>query len=91
MTYFEIEERINCNILITIQEKKGNDGFKGQIQVQSTRPVYNTSYNTTTFNHLDKDFEITYLRNYCSFVFNRSVPFKPNFYFSFLRLYGFRL
>ena len=60
---FEIEERINCNISIIIRSKQGNDGFGGQIQIQSSRPVYNTSYNTTVFNHIDKDFDIVYLRN----------------------------
>ena len=60
---YEIEERINVSILITITAKKGTDGFSGQIQIQSTRPVFNTTYNTTTFNHIDKDFDIVYLRN----------------------------
>ncbi len=60
---FEIEERINCNMLITMKEKKGTDSYAGQIQVQSSRPVFNTSYNTTVFNMIDPDFNITYLRN----------------------------
>lgn len=60
---FEIEERINLNILITISEKRGTDGFKGTVQFQATRPIFNTSYNTITFNHIDKEFSIVYLRN----------------------------
>ena len=60
---FEIEERINLTILITLSEKNGTDGFGGTIQFQATRPVFNTSYNTITFNHIDKDFNIVYLRN----------------------------
>lgn len=60
---FEIEERINCNILITITDIPATTTYKGKIQVQSTRPVYNTSYNTTVFNHVDDDFTIAYLRN----------------------------
>lgn len=59
---FEIEERINCTMLITISSKD-NDNLSGQIQVQSTRPVFNSSYNTTVFNTIDPDFNITYLRN----------------------------
>lgn len=59
---FEIEERINCNFLITLTETVGTDGFKGKIQVQSSRPVHNSAYNTTVFNYVDSDFEITYLR-----------------------------
>jgi hypothetical protein len=60
---FEIEERINCNVLITITEKKGSDGFSGKIQIQSSRPVFNSSYNTTVFNYVDSDFNVVYLRN----------------------------
>jgi len=60
---FEIEERINLTILITLSDKNGTDGFGGTIQFQATRPVFNTSYNTITFNHIDKDFNIIYLRN----------------------------
>lgn len=60
---FEIEERINCNILITITEKSGSDGFSGKIQVQSVRPVFNSEYNTTVFNIVDPNFNVVYLRN----------------------------
>jgi len=60
---FEIEERINCNVLITVTEKKGSDGFAGKIQIQSSRPVFNSAYNTTVFNFVDSDFNIIYLRN----------------------------
>ena len=59
---FEIEERINCNILITLTEIVGTDGFKGKIQLQSSRPVHNSGYNTTLFNYVDSDFQIAYLR-----------------------------
>ncbi len=59
---YEIEERINCSVLITITQKN-NDNLIGKIQVQSTRPVFNSSYNTTVFNTIDPDFNVTYLRN----------------------------
>jgi hypothetical protein len=59
---FEIEERIDCSILITISQIE-SDNYTGRIQVQSTRPVYNSSYNTTVFNTIDDDFNISYLRN----------------------------
>jgi len=60
---FEIEERIHCNILITITDKSGSDGFIGKIQIKSTRPVFNTDYTTQVFNHVDQDFNVSYLRN----------------------------
>lgn len=59
---FEIEERINCNILITITEIPSTSTYSGKIQVQSSRPVFNSSYNTTLLNHVDNDFTVNYLR-----------------------------
>lgn len=60
---FEIEERINMSILITITEIPSTTSYEGKIQVQSTRPVFNTAYNTTLFNFVDNNFRITYARN----------------------------
>ena len=60
---FEIEERINCQILITISEMPSAQTFNGKIQVQSSRPVFNSSYNTVLFNYEDSDFAFNYLRN----------------------------
>jgi hypothetical protein len=58
---FEMDERIECNIYITISEYDNIDNFKGEIQVQSRRPVYNSSYNTTMFNYRDRDLEFRYI------------------------------
>lgn len=60
---FDINERIDCNIMINITEKVSSDEFKGTIQVQSSRVVYNTSYKSTILNFNDNDFHIKYLRN----------------------------
>ena len=51
---YQNEERIDCNILINIQDHSG-DEFSGSIQVQSRRPVFNSSYNTTILNFKDDD------------------------------------
>ena len=55
------EERIECTMLISIQERISNDEFKGSIQIQSTRPVYGTSYKSTMFNYIDNNFRFKYL------------------------------
>lgn len=54
------EERIECNILINIQEQAG-DEFKGSIQIQSRRPVFNSSYNTPIFTYKDNEFKFKYV------------------------------
>ncbi len=55
----EPQERINCaiNIIIT---KRDNNSFEGTIQIQSTRPVYGTSYESPILNIRDNDFNFQY-------------------------------
>lgn len=62
---FKNTERIECSILINITERISTNQFKGTIQVQSRRPVFNTSYNTTLINYIDKEL---------SFEFNEFDP-----------------
>jgi hypothetical protein len=56
----KVEERIECSMLITINEQLGTDEFKGTLNVVLRRPVYNTAYNTILLNHIDKDFQFRY-------------------------------
>jgi len=58
---FDVNERIECTMLINLTEQISSDQFKGTIQIQSRRPVFNTTYNTTMFNFLDNDFMFTYV------------------------------
>jgi hypothetical protein len=54
------QERIDCNFIITITEWDGSSNFKAEAQIQSSRPVFNTSYNSTILNITDKDFDFAY-------------------------------
>jgi len=58
---YKEEERIECTINITISDRISDDEFKGSIQLQASRPVYNTSYVTTLFNHRDNDVLFRYV------------------------------
>ena len=60
---FSLEERIEVSIQITIMEELSLTSFKGSIQVQSSRPVYNSDYKTPLFFANDNDFQITFLEN----------------------------
>lgn len=60
---FDVEERINCNIAITVKKISSNTAFEGTMQVQSTRTAYNSTYNTVMFNNMDEDCNFTYQRN----------------------------
>lgn len=57
---YKQDERINCSMNITVQEYD-SDVFKATIQVQSSRPVYGSSYSTPVYNFNDKDFTFRYV------------------------------
>ncbi|WP_338359169.1 DUF4835 family protein [Yeosuana marina] len=57
---FAPQERINCSMVITINDYSG-ESFQGTIQVQSSRPVYGSSYSTPLYNFNDKDLAFRYL------------------------------
>lgn len=54
------DEQIECNMLLNLQEQIGNDEFRGTLQIQVRRPVYNTSYNTVLLNMIDNDLHFQY-------------------------------
>ncbi len=60
---FEVEERINCNIQFQIKSIPNPGTYSGSLQIQSSRPVFNSSYNTTIFNFQDDDVTFTFARN----------------------------
>lgn len=60
---YDIDEKIECNILINISERLSTTAFRGTIQIQSSRIVFNSSYKSTMLNHMDSDFEFVYVRN----------------------------
>jgi hypothetical protein len=60
---FKVEERINCALQLQLKEKSGSNGFSGSLQVQSSRPAFNSSYNTTLLNFLDENIAFSYSRN----------------------------
>ncbi|MBD98234.1 MAG: DUF4835 domain-containing protein [Verrucomicrobia bacterium] len=57
---FKTEERIDCSILINLTERLTANEYRGNIQVQASRPVYNTSYKSPIMNVRDEDFVIRY-------------------------------
>ncbi len=57
---FAYDERIECNMVFTLSEQLSVDEFKGSLQVQVRRPVYNSSYNSVIFNFKDNDIHFKY-------------------------------
>lgn len=60
---FSPEERIECNMFINIEESPEQDVYKARVTIQSSRPVFNSSYNSPLFNFIDNDWTITYAQN----------------------------
>ncbi len=58
---FKIEERIECTILINITERISTDEFKGTLNIVLRRPVFKTNYNSVMLNHVDRDFQFSYV------------------------------
>jgi hypothetical protein len=54
------QERLDCNFVLNITSWDNGSKFTGDLQVQSSRPVYNANYNSTLLSINDKDFEFTY-------------------------------
>ena len=68
---FSFSERIECNLLINLDEQLSADEFRGTIQVQLSRPVYNTTYESTVLNFVDNNFQFRYVEF-------QPLEFNPN-------------
>lgn len=61
-TQFGANEKIECRLFFTIKEY-ADDKISGDLQIQSSRPVYNSSYTTTLINFKDTKIDFTYMEN----------------------------
>lgn len=66
---YKPQERIQCAFTITLDERTSSNEFKGTLQVQSSRPVYNSTYITPIFNFKDNDISFRYTE-FENFQFN---------------------
>lgn len=57
------EERIDCSIVITIENMPAVGSFNATVQIQSSRPVYNTNYSSLIFNFADRDWQFQYVES----------------------------
>lgn len=72
---FKTQERISCGMVINISEYSG-ESFQATLQVQSSRPVFGSSFNTPVYNFNDQDFSFKYLE-FQNLIFNPS-QFESN-------------
>ena len=80
---FKQNEKINCSMYITISSNN-SDQFVATIQVQSSRPIHNSSYASPILNFNDKDFTFKYAEfeslNYNPTAFESNLVSVISFY-----------
>lgn len=57
------QERIECSMVIIISRRPSTDEFEANIQVQSRRPVYKSTYNCPLINHQDNNYKFRYIQD----------------------------
>jgi hypothetical protein len=65
---YKQNEKINCSMVIILNSYDSNQ-FTATFQVQSTRPVYNSTYASPIFNYKDNDFNFSYVE-FQNLIFN---------------------
>jgi hypothetical protein len=56
---YKNQERIDCSITLIISNVEGNS-FTGSMQIGSSRPIYNSTYDSPVYNYNDKQVSFTY-------------------------------
>ncbi len=69
---YSYDERIECTILINLTEQVSTDEYKGTMQIQSIRPIFNTNYNSVMLNLKDNDIQFNYVE-FQSLNFNENT------------------
>jgi hypothetical protein len=58
---FKVEEKIECTLLLTINERENGDDFRGNLNLVLRRPVLNSAYNSILLNYIDKGVQFRYV------------------------------
>lgn len=69
---YKDNEKISCTMFITLNSYDSNN-FEASIQVQSSRPIFNSSFSSPLLNINDKDFNFQYIEF-------QNLFFSPNSY-----------
>lgn len=80
---FEEHERIDCSFFIIVKSYESKE-FSASLQVQASRPVFNSTYTSTLINVNDKDFSFQYTEfeplNYNPNSFDSNLVSAISFY-----------
>lgn len=56
---YKIHEKIEANFLVIVTAREGSN-YKARLQIQSRRPVFNSTYYTPVLNFVDSNFDFEY-------------------------------
>lgn len=69
---FEENERLDCSFIFTIATyNPQSNAFAGTLQVQYSRPIFNSAYNSPLINFTDNDLRFSY-------IINQQLEYQPN-------------
>ena len=68
---YKQHEKINFSMVITVNTYDSNQ-FTATLQIESSRPIFNSSYSSPVFNYNDKDFSFRYIE-FENLTFNPST------------------
>lgn len=81
---FQVHERIDCNLNITIESMPSIGSFNATVQVQAARPVYDTNYESLLLNFADREWQFEYQESmpleYYANTFNNNLVSMLSFY-----------
>lgn len=66
-------EKIRCNLNINLLRSSGQYNYSGTAQFQVIRPVYGTTYESITFNFLDRSFDFSFAPESRQMLFNEQA------------------
>lgn len=59
---YNVQERIDCNMSLVITNLDG-ETFTGTLQIQSSRPVFDSTYDSPVYNYFDRQVSFKYKEN----------------------------
>ena len=66
-------EKIRCNLNINLIRSSGQYSYSGTAQLQVIRPVYGSTYESITFNFLDRSFDFSFAPESRQMLFNEQA------------------
>jgi hypothetical protein len=60
---YKPEERIRCNIQLTLNPTNQLGSYSARAKIQSSRPIFGTNYESLMMNYVDKSFQFEYVQS----------------------------